>query len=158
VVAKSTLFVLGDVLGGSPSQGEGGGTVGGGPGSGESLDTGSTAGSANAGLIGEGGWYGKVTRKKSKSSAEHKAEWRKGKGNVEKELAQKRERQKRKRPEKQKTPSAERNAKWRKKETNVEKELAPKREKRTAAKKKPASSAEQSADWCNKEGMIWPKL
>jgi len=77
---------------------------------------------------------------------------------VEKELAQKRERQKRKRPEKQKTPSAERNAKWRKKETNVEKELAPKREKRTAAKKKPASSAEQSADWCNKEGMIWPKL
>jgi len=45
----------------------------------------------------------KVTRKKSKSSAEHKAEWRKEKGNVVKELAQKRERHKKKRPEKQKT-------------------------------------------------------
>jgi len=99
-----------------------------------------------------------VTRKKSKSSAEHKVEWCKGKGNVEKDLAQKRERHKRKRPEKQKTSSAERNAKWRKKETNVEKELAQKREKRMAAKNKPASSAEQSTDWHNKEGMIWPKL
>jgi len=90
VVAQSTLFVLGVVLGESPSQGEGGGLVGGGPGSGESLDTGSTAGSANARLIGEEGGPKKVMRKKSKFSAEHKAEWRKGKGNVERELAQKR--------------------------------------------------------------------
>jgi len=58
VVAQSTLFVLGDVLGGSSSQGEGGGTLSGGPGSGESLDTGNTAGSANAGLIREKGGTG----------------------------------------------------------------------------------------------------
>jgi len=89
VVVQSTPFVLGGVLRGSPSQGEGGGTVDGGPGSGGSLDTGSTAGIANAGLIGEEGGTEKVTRKKSKSRAEHKAEWRKGKGNVEKELTQK---------------------------------------------------------------------
>jgi len=45
--------------------------------------------SANAGLIGEEGGTEKVTMKKSKSRAKHKAEWHKGKGNVQKELTQK---------------------------------------------------------------------
>ncbi len=146
VLAQSTVYVLGHVLGGSPTSNEGGESPGDGDGIGASLDT-SEEGTVNSGLLPEAerAIASEEGAKQSRplSEAERKAKYRQKKGIMDKELAKRRENRKAKK--------------------SRQKGLLAKAERVIASEEgdkqsRPLSEAEQKAKYRQKKGIMDKEL